>query len=204
MISDELREVERKIDNHYCTLALIRNRTFGEAALHYLKVNEQHIMSSLLSSEEMSNSDFSAVGDHIVNRSKPALQWILKSCAWTENDNLSFVYEVFAEALELAHLADIYLNVESAFTYGTDGLVDLELIDQHIRTSGAMRNDAIYDAYDRIHDFKEKTFVGISEPHFIETLRGTLRIVGESFTYTFSPKLVKETIDCFSAELDRR
>ena len=204
LVSERLREIEREIDEHYRSNVLVRETTFGSAALHYLKVCEEQYVAALLGIGDRTQSEMDAMADTIINRSKPALQWLLRDCEQSSNEDFGYQDPLLGHATELASLADEYLTFESAFTYATADYVELELQGNRIVTSGAIRSDAVYDAYDRLQDYRKHQELEHGEPNFLNILAETFKLTHTSFSYAFSPRLVAEALEFLRPMLDKR
>ena len=197
-VSSELRKVELEIDRAHLRNKLL-SRPFGEAAWHYLAACEGRLVAPTIAS--LISSSFSlpdmqamaALGDSIMTQAKWPLLWMWETCRKGGSIPAKYDQEMSNAAIAISKLADDYLAFEAAYTYGSIGVIGLTLDRNTITADPLLRQNARYEAYDRLVD-------GGSDEMFPENgaqiqlarqLGASLRLEGERFSYRLTPRMVR-------------
>ena len=208
LISPALRAAEQQIDSAYLSNPLMR-LPFAEAAWYFLAFCEERIILPIIRAMETgippSISDQTAIADNVINHAKWPLHW--QSCACAKGGRIPTNYDAdrYTAAFELSELSRDYLPFEAAFTHASHGVLRLKLDGRRICTSGEMRDDTRFDAYDRILDMQAKNTVLLDPPDRLASLVApSVRVDGERFDYKLTPRLVQQVMDWARPTLEDR
>ncbi len=208
-VSKDLRAAERQIDTAYRCNPLFK-MTFGEAAWYFLaqceEVSIRQVWQISRGADEVSPNEGAAIADHVMNMAKWPLRWLHKECEQGDVIPIGYSDDPYEAARDLSELASRYLAFESAFTYASLGLLELQLDGDRIVASGPLRDDTRFDAYDRLMDLLDKEGGSIA-PSILplqRTLSRSVRVKGDKFFYPLNPRLVKQTSQDLDASLNER
>jgi len=183
--------------------------SFAEAAWYFLAAcDEIHflsIMKELGGGEPHSISESRSLADNVLVHSKSPMEWIYRKCPPGGSVPSRYSDEAYVAAAKLSQLSRDYLSFESAFSYASWGLVTLSIEGKCIKTAGAMREDARYYAYDRLVNYDPN--LGLKPPSddsIAKMILGSLRVKGESFSYSLNPRLAKHVLEWVGSTLDER
>lgn len=192
----ELRSVERKIDNYYKQNPLAR-RPFAVGAWHFMAFCEDTIVMEFLRGEKMSIQDSAVLADNLVNHMQYPLLWLRTSCPPGGQVPFSYDEDSYQAALELFKLGEDYEAFRIAFTYASQGLIDLELQGSAIVPSHDLSADARYEAYDRLVK-PTYTLPDFEQDDLVELIRRSLKVSGDRFEYKLNPRTVKLALEVLS------
>jgi hypothetical protein len=113
---------------------------------------------------------------------------------------------MFEAAWRLSELSMEYLSFESAFTYATFGLVTLALDGNTIKSSGPMRDDARFDAYDRLtlHSARVLHSDEQTAQSFSELVARSVHVRGDWFDYELNPRIMRTGLEILGPIIDGR
>jgi len=101
----------------------------------------------------------------------------------------------YEAATQLSRLSMSYIPFESAFSYATWGLATLTLEGDRIKTSGPIRQDARFDAYNRlVQDLPSDGNEAEAAP-FHSLLAESFRVTQDSFDYVLNPRIVRAAVE---------
>lgn len=205
-VSVPLREAEKEVDEAYRSNPLVR-RTFGEAAWYFLAGCEEHNVRELVRASEgheTTEHEQAAIADNLINHAKWPMRWIRQDCVDGAVVPGRFDDDAYGAAWELSALAQSYLAFESAFTYASLGVLSLHLEGDRIVPAATFREDARFEAYDRIADLLENDPAELDLQPVLEQLVHAVRVDGERFTYPLNPRIVRDTLALAGPAVDQR
>jgi len=206
-LSPELRRLEAAVDEFHKFSPLL-SLPWPEAAWYLIAQFEEvffmHRM-RILEGAEYSEHDTGALIDHIVMNSKWPLFWAWSTCASGKKIPTKYYEKWYSEARNLWSAGEAYLFFESAFTYGSLGMLSLKAEGNVISVSDDLRSDIRFEAYDRMVavDIADS----IPEPTdtaFRDQLVSSVGISGQQFRYRIDPKLVQLGLETLGPALDFR
>jgi hypothetical protein len=203
-VSEELRAVERQIDISYRS-NLLTSIPRPQAVWCLLAACEELFVRQLVPSATPPTAhEERALADSVINLLKWPLRWLTQACP--EGDKLRETYDpnLYEAAWALTELADDYLSFESAFSYASWGLITLRLEDHRIMSSGVLRGDSRWDAYDRLVDATTKDQREFDLNELREIVAPTVQVHGERFKYGLNPGIVKRACACADSALSAR
>ncbi len=145
-----------------------------------------------------------ALADNLIVHAKWPLKWLWQACERGGSIPRRFDDDRYDAAWQLSNLSLEYLNFESVFTYAGFGLLTLALDGSRITTSGPMREDSRFEAYDR---FTGNPLITSSDPaaqSFLERLAASVRVRGHSFKYDLNPRVIQEGMESLGHLIDER
>jgi len=145
-----------------------------------------------------------ALMDAVMNHAKWPLRWIHGACKTGGVPPQKYDSQMYQASHELSDLGLDYLPFESAFTYASAGLITLTLDGSRIEPSAYMRDDARYDAYDRIADLQERVHLSHEAGPLLESVRSRVRVKGDWFEYSLDPRLISTGLDAVGTYLSGR
>jgi hypothetical protein len=180
-------------------------RPRDEAIWYFLAFCEDRALREvlwMLKGAARTEHDQVAFADNLVLHAKRPLAWIHASCS--EGGALPDGSDgvLYQAARDLSDLATEYLGFEAAFAFGSSGFVHLELDGHLIRTSGPLRSDTRFEAYD--HLVKRRATITDAAAAFLKDLVDSVQVSGNSFTYPLSPRTVRHGIDALGPLFDVR
>lgn len=203
-VSPELRAVEAVIDRAHLTNALTR-RPFAEAAWFLLASCEEHVVLSLLARDidniQLSHQELHALADLLLNNAKWPMRWLRRACPDGGRIPRTGDAATYAASQQLLRLSDNYLSFEAAYTYATLGVIDLSLSGSTIIPTTELRENACYDAYDRLVTADDSNLVRGNIDELLSHIDTAVRVSGRRFSYALSRSLVQLAIDSIAAPL---
>jgi hypothetical protein len=206
-VSQELRTIEAEVDGFHLSNPLLRLH-FAPAAWYFLAVCEDLCLVDVLPGSVgrtvATAAESAALSDNILVHSTWPLRWLSRGCAAGGRISTDFDDENYEAATQLSQLSMRYINFESAFSYATWGLATLTLEGHRIRTSGPIRQDARYEAYDRL--VKDMPPVDSEQEggRFHSLLVGSMRVTQDSFAYDLNPRIVAAAIEFTGPAVEAR
>ncbi len=206
-VSEDLRKVEKDIDVAYrenllCSLPRVTAVCCLLASCEELFVRQ--VVHLTNSATPPSIHEESALADAVINQLKWPLIWLLQSCPVGGQLGCGYDGERYHAAWKLSELAHDYVSYESAFTYASKGLLSLALDDHTIVTTGPIRDDTRYDAYDRLVDTTNKATDSGELLRILDLVAPTVRIDGPLFSYHLTPRLIKQVLASAGPLIDNR
>lgn len=195
-VSKELRAVEDEIDSYYRTNPLA-HLPFAEAAWYFLAFCEEIHVRDILREPEQPMHEQVATADNVIVHAKRPMLWLRTTCSPGGSIPPPLDDKLYEAAWNLSELGMEYLAFESAFTYASSGLVSLELEGDRIKTSGPMRNDSRFDAYDRLRG-THPTPIEVEDTQFLTDILPSVQVQGNSFKYDLNPKIVKAALEALA------
>lgn len=192
LLSPALRAIEHEVDNAYLANPLV-HRKFAPAAWYFLAFCEEIGLHSFTDLE--TEHEYAALFDNVINHSKWPLRWLAQACGPGGVIPRSFEEDAYEGACHLSELAMDYLAFETAFTYGTLGLLTLTAEGNRVRATDPMRKDSRFEAYDRFMLPSQMPDLNPLSLSFFDELVASVRIRGRRFSYSLNPKLVRDAVD---------
>lgn len=186
-VSEELRAVEREVDDAYRTNRLL-SLPRSEALWYFLAACEEQYMRLHYHGRQADT----AFVDAVVNLAKWPLRWLWKDCETRGRLRQQHVPDdYYTPASDLGEFGGKYEWFEAAYSYATMGRLSLELNGRHIRPTWESCLHARYDAYDRLRDAAEKSMGNNSNNPFPvpQEVGRTVQVRGDSFAYALNPKM---------------
>ncbi len=193
-VSDELREIEKEIDNYYKSNPLLK-LPFATAAWSFLAFAELKILMDQFS--QPTSQEQETMGNNFVNELKQPMSWLLSACK--PGGKIPFIYDhkVFQASRALFRLSKKYQWFEAAYTFASHGWVELELQGSTIQPTEEFFIDIEYEAYGRLikaHQSDEAVFSVNFDNLPMDAIVQSLRIDGDRFRCKLNPKMVSDTI----------
>jgi len=203
-LSTELRKVEEKIDYSYRSNPLFTlNRP--QALWYLLSAYEEHFIREINPSRNpLSLYEETALADNLINQLKWPVRWIYTDCPAAESYSPDYSSSNYGHADRLLEHAYNYLSFESAFTYASWGLVNIELKSNRIIASAGLRVDTRYDAYDRIAPDEHDTAVDYDFTKVIDIMRHEVIVKENHFTYRINKKIVNKAMKYAGKTIEKR
>jgi len=202
-LSAELRAIEREIDNYHLS-NLLTKRPFAEAAWYFLAFCEERVVHDIIRPTGDALHEQVAAADNLIVHSKTPLQWLRRVCPPGGRIPSKFDESLYKAAWQLSQLSTEYLSFESAFTYATLGLLSISVDANKLKTTGPMRNDTQYDAYDRFMDIHRLPSVELSDTSFMDRVAASVRVRNEWFDYDLNPGIVRAGLESLAPLLANR
>ena len=188
-MTSELRAIEREIDTYHLTNPLMR-RPFAEAGWYFLAFCEEICIRDIVQESNDPLHEVVAKADNLVVHSKIPVQWLSRACHPNGIVPRQFNDALYKAAWDLSELSMKYLPFESAFTYATLGLLQINIDENRLKTSGPMRNDSKYDAYDRFMDIPIAQPDKLPDVTFLDRIDQSVRVEDDWFKYDLKPQIV--------------
>lgn len=191
-LSPEIRNAEKEIDNEYRS-NLLTKQPFAVAAWYLLACCEDKFLFSALKKPNRSMFEIGAMTDNLVVELQYSLGWLKVSCPSGGKIPQTINQELYDAACELAELASEYPPYVAAFTYGSRGMIDLDINDVTISTKQNLSKDYRFEAYGRLireealkeNDFRDKT---------LEMIERAVTVSETSFSYKLGKRLLSQTM----------
>jgi hypothetical protein len=192
LVSAELREVEKEVDRAYEQNALTE-LPFSQAVWYYLAACEEVFIAPLVNPDFIESEMLGrALADTVINGAAWPLRWLSAACSQSKMKGPPRYDDArYSEAWALNDLGADYLAFESAYSYASWGLLDLEMDGRRIRTSGAVREDARWDAYDRLADQHTSDRARPDLSGLAKLVGPSVRVEGDTFSYDLNPKIMR-------------
>ena len=149
LLSPELRNVEKEIDNYYKE-NLLCNIQFAEAAWHFLSFCEDIIIKEYINLQIGSIFEHAIYVDNLVNHMNYPLFWLKRSCPSGGKIPYCLKDDIYQAAWDLSELSENYFPFNTVFTYASRGIIDLELKNNTIIPHHDFISDTQFEAYDRL------------------------------------------------------
>ena len=150
-LAPEIRKAEHEVDNAYKANGVM-GVSRPQAVWQFLTTIEQPFLRLLDPNLPRREQQAAALADGLNNWPKWPMRWIFQRCSAGASYVPRYSAPLDASAAELLDLGKRYLDYEVAFTYATQGLVNLRMKDTKILPDGPTLWDTRWDAYDRIED----------------------------------------------------
>jgi hypothetical protein len=207
VVSPELREAERKIDNVPLRNVLLQ-QPFSQAAWRFMAANEERVMREIVQADQTGTSKhdqyYAALFDSIVASTKWPMRWLLSKCRPGDKIPQEFDDDAYVAAHELSDVGQDYSHFEAAFTYASLDVLTLTLEDRSIRASDEFRRDTRYDAYDRLRQSRMPDTPLDSVDKVISALGPTVRFKDQWFFYDTGPQLTAMALEALSPLIESR
>ena len=194
-VAPELRKAEVEIDRVHLGNKLL-SRPFGEAAWHYLAACEGRLIVPIIAgsmSSLLDNQAMAALADSVMTQAKWPLLWMWKTCREGGSIPHKHDQEMLDAALAISKLSDNYLAFEAAYTYASIGVIDLTLDHNTIIPDPLLKQNARYEAYDRLVDGGGDELLpeNCAQIQLAHQIGASLRLEGERFSYRLNPRMVR-------------
>jgi hypothetical protein len=183
-----LRNIEKQIDEFYLTNDLVQI-PYSQALWYLLGYYEDKYLVTLSGFQKLSINQISAFIDNIIIELKHSIHWIYSSCPKDGTYTREFNEYYYKASHRLAELAQNYLNFETLFTYGSQGLIQLEVVDSTIMAVGNTFEDSTHEAYDRLLEETPQKNIK-NKDKIIKSIIKSLSVKGGDFSYVASKKLI--------------
>jgi len=202
-VSEELRAVEREVDAYHLASPLIQ-RPFAQASWYFLAFCEELVMREIVQQRTGTAHELAALADNIIVHAKWPLRWLRQACSPGGAIPRGFDDNMYEAAWRLSELSMKYLDFEAAFTSATSGLVTLTLDGSRIKSSGPMRNDGRFDAYDRFAQDSGAVDAEHVAAGFLERVAASVRVRGSTFDYDLNPQIVQAGLEALGPIVNDR
>lgn len=183
LYTEQLRKAEEEIDEYYKTNPLLK-LSRSEALWYLFAEFEENFIRNGIKYE-----------DNLINSLKWSARWLFKDCSTGGKFKIEYNDKLYEAAHNLLGLSDNYLSFESIFSYWGWEKLNLKIKDNIILTSGIIRKDSCYDAYDRIYiDDNEEINKALEYDikEFNKLIQPIIKIKNDNFSYKLNPKLIKD------------
>jgi hypothetical protein len=201
LLSEALRAAERDVDSQYLANPLV-HRPFGQAGWYFLAFCEEISIRDIIRQDVKTLHENAAFADNLIVHTKWPLRWLWQTCSPGGAVPREIDDDLYKAAWQLSDLSMDYLTFESAFTFATLGFVTLTLEGDRIKTSGPMRNDSRFEAYDR---FMPNPRIQADDPaalSFLNRVAASVRVEGGRFTYDLNPAIVQAGLESVAHLID--
>jgi hypothetical protein len=200
-VPQELRAAEREVDRQYLENPLT-HEPFARAGWYFLAFCEEIAIREVVRQDAQTKHEYAAFADNLIVHAKWPLKWLWQTCPVGGEIPRGFDGHLYEAASRLSQLSLDYVNFESAFTYATFDLITLALDGNRIRTSGPMRNDSRFDAYDRFMLPPHMPSADPSALSFIDRVGASVRVHGGRFSYDLNPRIVRNGLESLGQFID--
>ena len=200
-ISPELRSVERQIDGAYLENPLIQ-LPHSQACWCFLAFCEERHFKNFEIDGVDSRQEMAVVIDEIVTSMKTPLAWLRQRCSPGSEVRKEYRDIWYQASWDLAELVKQYTHFEAAYTYASAEVISLHLRGNDIFMEGSLRDDARFEAYDRMC-FKHGSAYAPEFGDFLERLGRSVRVTGRTFRYQINPAIVREGLEVLRPHFDR-
>ena len=174
---------------------------------YFLLACEEHQVYTLTKLRFQSGHAAQALADNILNLSKPGMMWLWGN--WPKipftRAQGSYKDETFGAATEMFRLASEYITFQTIYTYASRDLLELQLHGTHISSSGIMRENTEYDAYDRLSDFLANSGQHVNlSTELILALHDSIQPTRNAFRLRLSRKLIDLALRDFHSVIAKR
>ena len=195
-VSDELRKIEKEIDDCYKSNSLA-NLPFATAAwslLAFAEFESLKQVSNLSTSQELETQV-----DNFVNELKAPMLWLFNACKPDSQIPFPDEDKVFQASWDLFELGKKYQWFEAAYTYWSRGEIELKLQGSTIQPTKEFFKGMEYYAYGRLmkaHESDEAiSLINVDNFHLLtEAISRSVRIKGDRFSCKMNPRMVSDTI----------
>ena len=203
-VSCELREIEKEIDSYYKSNPLLK-LPFATAAWSLLAYAEDYILNE--QSDRISSiQDIHALGSDFITELEHSVSWLHHNCEQGGKISDAYNSDLYNASKDLFELGQKYDLVVFAYTYATDGALELELQGSTIQPTGDFFASIEYEAYNILIDPREpeEGLFFLNPRNFpIEAIQHSLRIENDRFRYELDTRMVTDTITYLRPLFDR-
>ena len=192
-ISEELRNIEKEIDEHYKLNPLVK-LSYCQAVWHLLAYFEDLALYLIHGSKNLSMHETGAIVDNLINDLKHPLYWLFKECPKEGSINPTYNEQTYQDCTNFSILAHNYLAFESAYIYGSHDIVTLSLENHTIYPRGKVFEGVQYEAYNRLLEQHELR-PDINSLDILKIIAFNLKIQGNGFHYRITKRLLQKVID---------
>lgn len=207
-VSAELRAVEREIDEYH-RRNMLMDLPWASGTWGFLAGCEESFVREVVRAHDPAltpagGHQVRARADRVLNLAKWPMRWLSDGRVPDGRPEPGYQGERYEAARRMTDLADAYLSFESAFCYATWGVCELSLDGKRIVTHGPVRDDARFDAYDRLMDAEEGSDAVLPWNSLVGLVAPSVKVQGRTFRYHVGRKLVGQVIDWAAPVLDPR
>jgi hypothetical protein len=195
-LAPDLAAVEADIDVEHLKNPLAR-LTFSQAAWYFLAFCEEMQFKHLEIDGVAGSQDLALHIDRLVNNMKMPLRWLRQSCKQDTQISGRVSGTYYQASWDLYKLADEFASFEAAYTYARAGIVTLHLQEDTIVPNLPFRQEALYEAYDRLI-LDDPTPLAVGVEAFFYNVAQTVTVSGERFKYRLNPRIVSQGLDALS------
>ena len=216
-LTQKLREIEKEVDDYYKSNPLV-NLRFATAAWYFLAFGEEEVLKKQNDAREtqligdasmkpiwavgpgqLTPQDNSRIADDLINDLKYPMCWLYKDCEQGGRNPYFYNDRFYKASWDLFKLGSEYRWFVAAFTYGSRGVIGLELRGSTIQPTENIYTDMEYEAYNRLIKPQESQEASASvNPDNLHLLRETiglsLKIDRDRFKYELNSKIIADTI----------
>lgn len=195
-VPDELREVEKKIDNYYRSNPILKY-PFATAAWYLMTYSENLLLENM--QRDRTSQEFAFMVDNLLNDLKHPLFWLFSTCEQGGLPPLVDDRYLFKAVSDLLELGDSYGWFEMAYRYASEGWIGLKLEGSNIQPTNELFSDQEYKAYNYFIKTYETeavrslvdtdTFLSIGEE-----IRPLVKVKGDRFSCNLNPQIIFKAI----------
>jgi len=200
LVSPELRAVEQHVDSAFTSNPLVQ-QPLTVAHWYALAFLEERVVKNVIQKGAGNDAEEAAFVDSLIVNLKWPMLWLLRTCAAGGEVPRRFDGALYDAAWKLSDFSPTYTGFETVFTYATMGLATLTLEKNKITVAGAIREDAIYEAYDRIVIREPQTSL-VDSPTalaFLREISALVRVREDRFDYRVEPRMFVRGLDAFDS-----
>ena len=192
-VSCELRKVEKEIDNYYKSNPLVK-LPFATAASYLLRSAEEYMLNEQINGA-VGIQDLHALGSDFITELEHPVSWLHRDCE--QDGEIPFVYDpdIHKASKDLFELGQKYDLIVFAYTYATDGVLELELQESTIQPTGDFFASIEYEAYNILidaHEPEEAQFELNARNSPMEAILNSVKVEGDRFRYKLNPRMVAD------------
>ena len=197
-VPDELREVEKKIDNYYKSNRILK-LPFATAAWYLMTCSEKRLLEQIIR-QDLTSQEFSFMVDNLLNDLKHPMNWILNTCEQGGHAPPDYKEHMLKRSWDLLQLGSSYGWFETAYRYASNGWVGLKLNGANIQPTNELFSGQEYKAYNHFMKTYESdaTITSIDFDNFDpieDQTRHLVKVNGDRFDWKPNPQIISKAIE---------
>ena len=192
-VSPKLRKIEKEIDNHYKSNPLLK-LPFAAAAWSLLAYAEEYMLNEQID-DIVGIQDRHALGSDFITEIEHPVSWLHRDCEQDGEIHFAYDPDIHKASKDLFELGQKYDLIVFAYTYATDGVLELELQGSTIQPTGDFFTSIEYEAYNILIDAHEPEEAQFDlNPHNspATAILDSVRVQGDRFRYKLNPRMVAD------------
>ena len=192
-VSPKLRKIEKEIDNYYKSNPLLK-LPFATAASYLLRSAEEYMLNEQIDGI-VGIQDRHALGSDFINEIEHPVSWLHRDCEQDGEIHFAYDPDIHKASKDLFELGQKYDLIVFAYTYATDGVLELELQESTIQPTGGFFTSIEYEAYNILIDAHE---LQEAQPDLnprnspATAILDSVRVQGDRFRYKLNPRMVAD------------
>ena len=192
-VSPKLRKIEKEIDNYYKSNPLVK-LPFATAASYLLRSAEEYMLNEQIDGI-VGIQDRHALGSDFINEIEHPVSWLHRDCEQDGEIHFAYDPDIHKASKDLFELGQKYDLIVFAYTYATDGVLELELQESTIQPTGDFFTSIEYEAYNILIDAHE---LQEAQPDLnprnspATAILDSVRVQGDRFRYKLNPRMVAD------------